>query len=265
MSSLSARAAGFHVRRHFIAEPEPVPQLYVIRVTPSSPARFSSELLPPSNLLCSHTPSHRPQILLCPRRRETHKDSDAGSVRRIECLGRDICRMLLYFTRNVSDIVQGEAAPTIQTKLISYRHYTVLEIELRKSWRGTEKQREKEDKDMHLAWISISVNSTITCSSIKVLQVTLKSNCTASRPTPLRTHIQHQSLLLTANMHLMYTLDASGKRLYTLKKVATGEVTKSAHPARFSPDDKYSRHRVTLKKRYGLLLTQQKDKKVLGQ
>ncbi|KAL2825905.1 nucleolar RNA-binding protein [Aspergillus cavernicola] len=62
-------------------------------------------------------------------------------------------------------------------------------------------------------------------------------------------------------MHLMYTLDQEGKRVYTLKKVApSGEVTKSAHPARFSPDDKYSRHRVTLKKRYGLLLTQQPDK-----
>ncbi|CAG8039188.1 unnamed protein product [Penicillium nalgiovense] len=58
-------------------------------------------------------------------------------------------------------------------------------------------------------------------------------------------------------MHLMYTLDNQGKRVYTLKKVLNGEVTKSAHPARFSPDDKYSRHRVTLKKRYGLLLTQQ--------
>ncbi|TQB71415.1 snoRNP complex protein [Monascus purpureus] len=58
-------------------------------------------------------------------------------------------------------------------------------------------------------------------------------------------------------MHLMYTLDKDGKRIYTLKKVLNGEVTKSAHPARFSPDDKYSRHRVTLKKRYGLLLTQQ--------
>jgi rRNA maturation protein Nop10 len=33
----------------------------------------------------------------------------------------------------------------------------------------------------------------------------------------------------------------SGERLYTLKKVNHGEVTKSAHPARFSPDDKYSR------------------------
>ncbi|KAN0078779.1 hypothetical protein V8E54_005292, partial [Elaphomyces granulatus] len=54
-----------------------------------------------------------------------------------------------------------------------------------------------------------------------------------------------------------YTLDNEGKRIYTLKKVLNGEVTKSAHPARFSPDDKYSRHRVTLKRRYGLLLTQQ--------
>ncbi|KAI4132866.1 MAG: hypothetical protein LQ347_002417 [Umbilicaria vellea] len=66
-------------------------------------------------------------------------------------------------------------------------------------------------------------------------------------------------------MHLMYTLDTNGKRIYTLKKVQADEVTKSAHPARFSPDDKYSRHRVTLKKRYGLLITQQKNAKVLGQ
>jgi H/ACA ribonucleoprotein complex subunit 3 len=58
----------------------------------------------------------------------------------------------------------------------------------------------------------------------------------------------------------MYTLDKDGKRIYTLKKVTPGgEVTKSAHPARFSPDDKYSRHRVTLKKRYGLLMTQQSE------
>ncbi|GAB7330658.1 hypothetical protein MBLNU13_g02225t1 [Cladosporium sp. NU13] len=66
-------------------------------------------------------------------------------------------------------------------------------------------------------------------------------------------------------MHLMYTLSPSGERLYTLKKVNHGEVTKSAHPARFSPDDKYSRQRVTLKKRYGLLLTQMLEKdKPLG-
>ena len=43
-------------------------------------------------------------------------------------------------------------------------------------------------------------------------------------------------------MHLMYTMSPSGERLYTLKKVNHGEVTKSAHPARFSPDDKYSRY-----------------------
>ncbi|KAF9578296.1 snoRNP complex protein [Lunasporangiospora selenospora] len=55
----------------------------------------------------------------------------------------------------------------------------------------------------------------------------------------------------------MYTLSPEGKRIYTLKKLtSSGAVTKSAHPARFSPDDKYSRHRVTLKKRFGLLLTQ---------
>ncbi|BFZ60452.1 snoRNP complex protein [Saitoella coloradoensis] len=61
-------------------------------------------------------------------------------------------------------------------------------------------------------------------------------------------------------MHLMYHVGPDGKRVYTLKKVSpTGAITKSAHPSRFSPDDKYSRHRVTLKKRFGLLLTQKAD------
>jgi len=55
----------------------------------------------------------------------------------------------------------------------------------------------------------------------------------------------------------MCTLDADGKRIYTLKKITeSGQITDSAHPARFSPDDKYSRQRVTLKKRFGLLPTQ---------
>ncbi|KZO91862.1 Nop10p-domain-containing protein [Calocera viscosa TUFC12733] len=58
-------------------------------------------------------------------------------------------------------------------------------------------------------------------------------------------------------MHLMYTMDENGNRIYTLKKITpAGKVTKSAHPARFSPDDKFSRHRVTIKKRNGILLTQ---------
>lgn len=66
-------------------------------------------------------------------------------------------------------------------------------------------------------------------------------------------------------MHLMYTESPKGERVYTLKKISeSGEVTKSAHPARFSPDDKYSRQRVTLKKRYGLLMTQQKGKGLMG-
>ncbi|EGO61542.1 hypothetical protein NEUTE1DRAFT_120477 [Neurospora tetrasperma FGSC 2508] len=56
-------------------------------------------------------------------------------------------------------------------------------------------------------------------------------------------------------MHLMYVpaKNADGKplaRQYTLKKVLDGQVTKSAHPARFSPDDKWSRHRITLRRRF---------------
>ncbi|ROL29822.1 H/ACA ribonucleoprotein complex subunit 3 [Anabarilius grahami] len=59
-------------------------------------------------------------------------------------------------------------------------------------------------------------------------------------------------------MFLQFYLNENGDRVYTMKKVdLTGQPTSSAHPARFSPDDKFSRHRVTIKKRFGLLLTQQ--------
>ncbi|XP_060111604.1 H/ACA ribonucleoprotein complex subunit 3 [Heteronotia binoei] len=59
-------------------------------------------------------------------------------------------------------------------------------------------------------------------------------------------------------MFLLYYLNEQGDRVYTLKKVGPfGQPTCSAHPARFSPDDKYSRHRVTIKKRFGVLMTQQ--------
>ncbi|KAM8960278.1 H/ACA ribonucleoprotein complex subunit 3 [Pelodytes ibericus] len=59
-------------------------------------------------------------------------------------------------------------------------------------------------------------------------------------------------------MFLQFYLNEQGERVYTMKKVAPdGQPTSSAHPARFSPDDKYSRHRISLKKRFGLLLTQQ--------
>ena len=59
-------------------------------------------------------------------------------------------------------------------------------------------------------------------------------------------------------MYLQYYLDGSGKRVYTLKKMSPdGKSTLSAHPARFSPDDKYSKHRILVKQRFGILLTQQ--------
>ena len=59
-------------------------------------------------------------------------------------------------------------------------------------------------------------------------------------------------------MHLMYYLDASGKRVYTPKKTTpSGEISHSAHPARFSPDDKFSTQRMATKKRFNLLPTQQ--------
>ena len=45
---------------------------------------------------------------------------------------------------------------------------------------------------------------------------------------------------------------------YTLQKSCPTchEPTVTAHPARFSPDDRFSRERITAKKRLGLLLTQ---------
>ena len=61
-------------------------------------------------------------------------------------------------------------------------------------------------------------------------------------------------------MHLMYYLSPSGERIYTLKKITpTSAVTESAHPARFSPDDKFSRHRVKTKKRAGVYLPDLKE------
>ncbi|CAL1532305.1 unnamed protein product [Lymnaea stagnalis] len=57
---------------------------------------------------------------------------------------------------------------------------------------------------------------------------------------------------------LMYYMSDEGERMYTLKKTdPEGKPTLSAHPARFSPEDKYSRHRIITKKRFGLLPTQQ--------
>jgi len=62
-------------------------------------------------------------------------------------------------------------------------------------------------------------------------------------------------------MHLMFCEKC---QKYTLQKNCNGcsAATRSAHPARFSPDDKFSRQRVTLKKRFGILPTQQPDKEL---
>ncbi|NXN95666.1 NOP10 protein, partial [Rhinopomastus cyanomelas] len=58
-------------------------------------------------------------------------------------------------------------------------------------------------------------------------------------------------------MFLQCYRDERGGRVYTLKKVTPdGRPTRSAHPARFSPDDKFSRHRLVLKGRFGVLPTQ---------
>ena len=38
------------------------------------------------------------------------------------------------------------------------------------------------------------------------------------------------------------------------KETPAGKVTESAHPARFSPDDKFSAQRVALKKRFGIYM-----------
>eukprot|EP00427_Karlodinium_veneficum_P019485 CAMPEP_0169146514 /NCGR_PEP_ID=MMETSP1015-20121227/47629_1 /TAXON_ID=342587 /ORGANISM="Karlodinium micrum, Strain CCMP2283" /LENGTH=70 /DNA_ID=CAMNT_0009214463 /DNA_START=62 /DNA_END=274 /DNA_ORIENTATION=+ len=65
-------------------------------------------------------------------------------------------------------------------------------------------------------------------------------------------------------MQLRYYLNENGKRVYTLESSIDDETaeegakpTFSAHPARFSPDDKYSEQRVKCKKRFGVLRTQE--------
>ena len=58
-------------------------------------------------------------------------------------------------------------------------------------------------------------------------------------------------------MLLRFTLDGEGRRVYTLKDEVDNKASFSAHPARFSPDDKFSAQRVACKRRFGLLLSQQ--------
>lgn len=52
----------------------------------------------------------------------------------------------------------------------------------------------------------------------------------------------------------MYYLNDEGKRVYTLEKeTPDSRATISAHPARFTPEDRYSRERILIKKRFNLL------------
>lgn len=79
-------------------------------------------------------------------------------------------------------------------------------------------------------------------------------------------------------MFLMYYLNEKGERIYTLavsnesasvvpvltvhspqKRSPDNLPTASAHPARFSPEDSYSRQRLIIKKRFGLLITQKPE------
>lgn len=61
-------------------------------------------------------------------------------------------------------------------------------------------------------------------------------------------------------MHLQYYL-VDGKRVYTLKKSDPNDkATLSAHPARFSPDDKYSAQRIAVKRRFGVFIADKKPK-----
>lgn len=61
-------------------------------------------------------------------------------------------------------------------------------------------------------------------------------------------------------MHLRYYLDGNGKRVYTMKLVLEdGSYTLNAHPARFSPDDRFSKERIECKKRFNLLMTQSEE------
>ena len=63
-------------------------------------------------------------------------------------------------------------------------------------------------------------------------------------------------------MYLRYYLDENGKRVYTMKVVLEdGSYTLNAHPARFSPDDKFSKERLECKGRFNLLLTQTEEPK----
>jgi H/ACA ribonucleoprotein complex subunit 3 len=53
--------------------------------------------------------------------------------------------------------------------------------------------------------------------------------------------------------------------VYSTKKMdENGIPTSSAHPARFSPDDKFSKERITCKRRFNILPTQVINRRILA-
>ncbi|KAG8071468.1 hypothetical protein GUJ93_ZPchr0006g46427 [Zizania palustris] len=85
------------------------------------------------------------------------------------------------------------------------------------------------------------------------------SQCFPLPPPPLlgSSNLLGFSRRFESKMYLQYYINEKGDKVYTTKKESPlGVPTQSAHPARFSPDDKYSRQRYLLKKRFGLLPTQ---------
>lgn len=57
-------------------------------------------------------------------------------------------------------------------------------------------------------------------------------------------------------MFMMFSIE-DGKRKYSLKE----DETKTAHPARFSTSDPYSRERLTIKKRFNIFPYDQIEQK----
>ncbi|KAH7302500.1 hypothetical protein KP509_23G075600 [Ceratopteris richardii] len=58
-------------------------------------------------------------------------------------------------------------------------------------------------------------------------------------------------------MYHVFYVNKNADIVYTLQiEFLEGSPPHSALPARFSPDDKFSKHRVVLKKRFGCLSTQ---------
>ena len=55
-------------------------------------------------------------------------------------------------------------------------------------------------------------------------------------------------------MYLRYYLNEKNERVYTIKKVdPEGNPTLCAHPAKFSPHDQFSEHRIIIKRRFKVL------------